>query len=308
MIAPKYKGQADLLLQVLPHVAKEEVFALKGGTAINLFVRDMPRLSVDIDLTYLPFDDRETALQNISEALGRIKDRLETSIHDITVTLTQSGKEQDVKLNCQLRNAQIKIEVNTTTRGHIMPVRLLQVNESVQKEFGKFAAINVVSHAELFGGKICAALDRQHPRDLFDVHLLLENEGYTNEIKIGFITAILSHMRTIGELIDPHLLNQQSAFEKQFMGMASIPFTYQDYETTRSRLVATINSRWTENDRALLLSFKRGKPLWDLFPIAEIKNLPAVLWKLQNISKLIRENPKKHTELVNTLGKKLFQT
>lgn len=56
MISEPYRAQMDLLLQVLPLVAKEESFALKGGTAINLFVRDMPRLSVDIDLTWLPFD------------------------------------------------------------------------------------------------------------------------------------------------------------------------------------------------------------------------------------------------------------
>jgi len=61
MIADIYRSQVELLLRVLPYVAKEKVFALKGGTAINLFVRDLPRLSVDIDLTYLPFEDRATA-------------------------------------------------------------------------------------------------------------------------------------------------------------------------------------------------------------------------------------------------------
>jgi predicted nucleotidyltransferase component of viral defense system len=62
MISTRFKTQADLLLRVIPHIEKEKLFALKGGTAINLFVRDMPRLSVDIDLTYLPFDDRKTAV------------------------------------------------------------------------------------------------------------------------------------------------------------------------------------------------------------------------------------------------------
>ena len=132
MILPKYKAQVDLLLQTLPHVAKEEVFALKGGSAINLFVRNLPRLSVDIDLTYLPFDGRKTALLNISNALGNIKKRLEMSIKGINVIGTQLKEGEDVKLNCQLKNAQIKIEVNTTTRGHILPVRMLQVTETVQ--------------------------------------------------------------------------------------------------------------------------------------------------------------------------------
>jgi predicted nucleotidyltransferase component of viral defense system len=302
MISPKYKEQVDLLLQVIPHVAKEDVFALYGGTAINLFVRDLPRASVDIDLNYLPIDDRKTALQNISEALERIKKRIEKSIPGIKV-IPAALNDQDVKLNCQLQSAQIKIEVNTTTRGHIKPVRLLQVTESVQKEFGKFAAINVLSHAELFGGKICAALDRQHPRDLFDVFLLFKNEGYTEEINIGFMTALLSHMRPMNEILQPHLLDQLSAFEKQFSGMSSIPFTYNDYEATRNQLVIEVKAHLTDADRSFLLSFKRGTPEWNLFPHARLKDLPAVQWKLENINKLILGNPKKHTELLKNLKK-----
>ena len=56
MITPAspYYAQVRLLVRELPVVAKETCFALKGGTALNLFVRDMPRLSVDIDLAYVP--------------------------------------------------------------------------------------------------------------------------------------------------------------------------------------------------------------------------------------------------------------
>jgi predicted nucleotidyltransferase component of viral defense system len=183
MIAPMYRKQVDLLLLVLPHVAKEPALALKGGTAINLFVRDMPRLSVDIDLTYLPFDNRIVALENISKALGRIQDRLESTLPGIRATINPQSDGHEAKLFCQLKGVGIKIEVNTTMRGHIRSPRLMQLTDGVQNEFGKFASIHVVSHAELFGGKICAALDRQHPRDLFDIHHLLKNEGLTEEIR-----------------------------------------------------------------------------------------------------------------------------
>lgn len=71
-----YRRQVALLLNVLPEVAKEEIFALHGGTAINLFVRNMPRLSVDIDLTYLPIEDRKDSLQNISDGLSRISESI----------------------------------------------------------------------------------------------------------------------------------------------------------------------------------------------------------------------------------------
>ena len=127
MIADVYRSQVELLLRVLPYVAKEKVFALKGGTAINLFVRELPRLSVDIDLTYLPFEDRATALKGISGGLGRVKENLLSSIPDIQVMLLPQSDGQEAKLSCKLDGAQIKIEVNTTIRGYLQEPRLMQV-------------------------------------------------------------------------------------------------------------------------------------------------------------------------------------
>lgn len=300
MINQSYINQADLLLQVIPHIATEKTLALKGGTAINLFLRNMPRLSVDIDLTYLPFDTRETALTNISDLLGRIRKRITKSIPGTTVN-NHIIEGNDVKLFVQSQNTQIKIEVNTTTRGHLQPVRLLQVNDKVQERFKKFAAIQVVSDAELFGGKICAALDRQHPRDLFDVHLLFQESGFNEYVKYGFIEALVSHMRTMQEVLQPHLLDQRSAFENQFKGMSGITFTYEDFESTRKRLIETINSSLTETDRTFLLSFKRGNPDWDLYPVTGLKDMPAVQWKLLNLQNLIKSNPGKHKELLSKL-------
>jgi len=305
MIDPKYKAQVDLLLQTIPYVAKEEIFALKGGTAINLFVRNMPRLSIDIDLTYLPINDRETALKNISDGLARIKFDLEQSIPRISVTAA-SREGQDVKINCQLPGAQIKIEVNTTTRGSIHPTRLMRVHDSVESSFGRFAAIHVVSMAELYGGKICAALDRQHPRDLFDVRLLLDNEGFIYDIKDGFLVALISHMRPISEVINPIFIDQRHAFETQFTGMANIPFSYDDYERTRLQLVVQVKSKLTNSDRQFLLSFKEANPDWEKLSVKNARELPAVHWKLQNIERLKHDNPRKHKEMASVLEKVLF--
>lgn len=296
MITNSYISQADLLLQVIPHIAVEQNLALKGGTAINLFLRDMPRLSVDIDLTYLPFDSRDAALSKISDSLERIKDRIKKSVPGITVN-SYNFAGNDIKLLVQSNKAQIKIEVNTITRGHLHPVRILQVNEMVEERFKKFAAIQVVSNAELYGGKICAALDRQHPRDLFDVHLLFEEKGFDEDVKNGFIEALVSHMRTMHEVLQPHLLDQRLAFEKQFQGMSDVKFTYNDLEATREQLVKSVQLSLTEKDRSFLLSFKNGNPEWDLFPLSKLKEMPAVKWKLMNIRNLIKTNPNKHKEL-----------
>jgi predicted nucleotidyltransferase component of viral defense system len=305
MIDPKHRAQVELLLQTIPYVAKEEIFALKGGTAINLFIRSLPRLSVDIDLTYIPINDRETALSEISEGLGRIKADLEKSIPGISVTAV-SREGEDAKINCQLQKAQIKIEVNTTTRGTISDPDLLKVDKKVQESFGRFAAIKVVSMAEMFGGKICAALDRQHPRDLFDVKLLLENEGLTEEIKYGFLVALISHMRPINELLNPTFIDQRNAFETQFSGMSDIPFSYEEFEKTREELISQIISKLTLEDKRFLVSFKEADPIWEFFNVENASELPAVRWKLQNIERLKRENPQKHSDLVDTLEKVLL--
>lgn len=165
---PVYEDQVRLLLAVLPFVAAEGCFALKGGTAINLFERDLPRLSVDIDLTYVGLETREDALTIIRDALSRIATNIERTLPNTRARLVhQVDAGLDVKLHIQRHRTQIKIEVNPTLRGIAFPVRDMVCSKSVQERFETFVRVPVASKGELFGGKICAALDRQHPRDLF---------------------------------------------------------------------------------------------------------------------------------------------
>ena len=82
-----YRKQAALVVRALPEVAREDCFALKGGTGINLFIRDMPRLSVDIDLTYLPVQGREQSLAAIDAAMRRIEQGIKKSIRGSRTTL-----------------------------------------------------------------------------------------------------------------------------------------------------------------------------------------------------------------------------
>lgn len=296
-----YKRQVELLIRILPRVAEETQLALKGGTAINMFVWDMPRLSVDIDLTYTPFDNRDTALGNIAAALLRLKDKIQKAIPGIKVETIKAGKDPEAKLLCTLSGNQVKIEVNTIMRGSISPARLMLLCERAQEAFKQFAEMRVVSDAELFGGKICAALDRQHPRDLFDIHQLFAGGGITEAIKDGFVAALLSHNRPVSEMLKPNFQNQKDSFSTQFEGMALQPFSYADFEGTREKLVVEINRLLSEGDRQLLLGFKEGEPDWGLSKIEALKDLPAVKWKLQNIRKLKKEQPGKHKEMVGAL-------
>ncbi|MEQ8583460.1 MAG: nucleotidyl transferase AbiEii/AbiGii toxin family protein [Marinoscillum sp.] len=305
MIDPRYRSQVDLLLSIIPLVAREKQLALKGGTAINLFVRDLPRLSVDLDLHYIGFEDRETALSNIHQIVERLSVKITQAIPGIRVQPVAGGDGLDVKLNCQLAGAQVKVEINMTTRGVLYPVKTLTVTDRVQEEFSKFAAMPVVSFAELYGGKICAALDRQHPRDLFDVYLLLKNGGITDEMKNAVLAFTLSHRRTIHDVLFPNYLDQRQAYDQQFQGMSTIPFSYADYEQTRIELISTMHQLITDQDKTFLLSFKNCEPEWNLFPEENIRNLPALKWKLQNLQNLKASNPVKHRAMLKELAEKL---
>ncbi|MEY8781136.1 nucleotidyl transferase AbiEii/AbiGii toxin family protein [Allomuricauda sp. XS_ASV26] len=294
-----YKQQVSLLLQVLPEVAKEPVFALHGGTAINLFVRDMPRLSVDIDLTYIPIEDRKTSFKNIIESLGQIKAKLEKILPEATITL----KEETLKLQITTVNSQIKLEVNQINRGIMDDTVTLSLCEKTQEEFDAFCAIPVVPLGQLYGGKICAALDRQHPRDLFDVKYLLENEGFAEEIKKGFILFLLCSNRPLHEMLHPNFIDQRETLVNQFEGMSEEPFTYEDFEKTREELIKTIHQNLTEKDKEFLLSFSEGTPNWEIY---DFERFPAVQWKLQNLTKLKNGNPEKHESFVASLKKVLY--
>jgi predicted nucleotidyltransferase component of viral defense system len=151
-----------LLLNVLPEVAKEKCFALHGGSAINLFVRDMPRLSVDIDLTYLPIEDRTISLMNIAEALERIKGIIERIIPGVRA----DHRKDAAKLQIAANKVDIKLEVNLVNRGALSNPVEMTLCSKAQNDFEAFCVVPVVTFGQLFGSKIIAALDRQHPRDL----------------------------------------------------------------------------------------------------------------------------------------------
>lgn len=295
MATDQYRDQVRLLLDVLPLVMAEPAFALKGGTAINLFEWDLPRLSVDIDLTYLPLQDRAASLQAIGEALARIKVEIERRLPPTRVTQTRQGQEgMEVKLNCQRGKTQIKVEVNPTLRGHLLPLRDLPCSDRVQERFEAFVEARCLSHGELFGGKICAALDRQHPRDLFDVKRLLDVEGVVDEVRHGFVAALVSHGRPIAELISPSRKDQSGTFKAQFEGMPFEPFTYEDHVHTFGRLVAAIHRSLGADDRRFLESFEAGDPEWDAFPLPALRELPAPQFKLVNIRKFRKAQPERH--------------
>lgn len=300
MAIEAYKKQVRLLLGALPEIAKEPCFALHGGTAINLFVRDMPRLSVDIDLTYVPIEDRETSLGNISAALERCKRRIQKVFNNSTVL----HKKEEAKLIVSEQDVTIKIEVNTVFRGTLGNPEKTILCMKAQKEFEAYCSIGVVPSGQLFGGKIVAAFDRQHPRDLFDVKYLLANEGFSDEIKKGFLLALLCCDRPIHEVLFPNFQDQRSALKNQFSGMSDENFTYEEFESVRTKLIQTVHKKLTEADIEFLLSVKRLEPDWSIY---NFEKFPALAWKLLNLQKLKERNAEKHRKMYQALEKKVSE-
>ncbi len=272
-----YFKQAQLMLRVMPHVTAEEGFALKGGTAINLYVRDMPRLSVDMDLTWLSLEPRNTALANIGAALQRIAAAIEKSVPGATVQAVRTrGEAYVAKLSVSTAEASIKIEPSPVVRGTVFPPVEMALCDQAERLFEATATANTLATADLYGGKLCAALDRQHPRDLFDVKILLDNEGITDEIRTAFVIYLASHDRPMSELLEPNLKEFRQVFEREFAGMASVEVEYDELVETRDRLIESIRKTMTENEKKFLLSIKQDQPDWGLIPVAGIDQLPAI--------------------------------
>ena len=281
-----YQKQVALLVRVLPLVAEEQEFALKGGTAIKLFVRNMPRLSVDIDLTYVPVADRATSLRAIDEGMKRIADRIQKSDPRIRVTSSVLRPENIVtKLVVRSDDVQIKIEVTPVTRGCAYEPAVRSVSELVEGAFG-FAEIQVASFADLYAGKIVAALDRQHPRDLFDVRELLANEGISDELRRAFVVYMISHDRPMSEVLSPPRKDSATEFERNFAGMTNEPVALDDLVAAREAIIDTMVGHMPDEHRRFLVSFKRGEPDWTLLGLPGVADLPAVKWRQLNLDKL----------------------
>jgi len=156
--------QAELLLRILPIIHKEEAFALKGGTAINFFVQNLPRLSVDIDLTYLPLHERDLALDEIRNGLARIAEAIKGRMPGTRILLKKIHGTGVVRgLIVERNGITVKVEANLVLRGSVYPPETKTLSKRAQDLFELSLQMRILSSHDLYAGKICAALDRQHP-------------------------------------------------------------------------------------------------------------------------------------------------
>ena len=301
MFNPAYFNQVKLLLDVLPLIQKHKCFALKGGTAMNLFVQDLPRLSVDIDLAFLPLTPRAQALRKISQTLELISDEIQTIAPDCVI-MKQTVAGVTGRLVVSTPSATIKIEPNFVFRGAVHPEETRLLCPDAQTQFELFMECRTLSIPDLYGGKISAALDRQHPRDLFDVYLMFEQFGLSDEIRTAFVIYLAGHPRPMAELLNPNEQPLEDLYATQFAGMAREAVTIDTLSATRKRLVHGLQENLTENDRLFLLSIKTGSPEWSRIPFDHLEQLPALQWKLRNIRNM---ETQKHRDSIDELKRVL---
>lgn len=280
-----YYRQVQLLVRVLPFIFQEQCFALKGGTAINLFVRDFPRLSVDIDLVYLGNEERQSALVIIQQALDRIAMVIKKALSGVSIDKSYERKPDALRLVINHRGASIKVELSPVLRGVLHPPQTRAVVMSVEQQFG-FAEVPVVALEDLYAGKICAAFDRQHPRDFFDLLLLLENEGISDSLRKAFLVYLVSHPRPMEELLEPRWQPLGAAFENEFKGMAFRRVSVEALEDAGKQALRIVLSTLTSQEKQFLIGLYQRSPDWAALGLDGASNLPAVRWKLSNIAKM----------------------
>jgi len=194
----------------------------------------------------------------------------------------QANRPDELRILVRNGRSRVKIEVSPVMRGTVHPPEIRDVVEAVENRYG-FAAAQVVSLPDLYGGKLCAALDRQHPRDLFDVRRLLDEHSLDRSVFEGFLVYLLCHPRPMNEVINPRLKAIDTVYRHEFIGMTRTDMPLSVLEDTRLDLLTQLGQLVTESDVRFLLSFKQGEPDWSLFSIPGIEWLPAVRWKLYNI-------------------------
>jgi len=281
----RYTDRVQLLVDILPTLAKETRFALKGGTAINLFEHDLPRLSVDIDLTWLPMQDFAQDVTQISDALRQLAQLLSAPPLKLQVQTSASEKGGFInRLIASRGRTRVQIETTPVMRGTVHPVRMMTVQPQVEDAFG-FASAQVLDFADLYAGKMAAALSRQHPRDLFDIGLLLADPRADERLWRTFLVYMTCSPKPAWEMLVPNEPKDfEAIYEAHFKGMTAVPTSAEMLLGYRGSLLRRIAEWFTPESKEFLKSVEMEEPDFNLIALPQAAGMPAVKRKLQNLA------------------------
>lgn len=284
-----YVDTVRLMLEVAPEVFASGRVAMKGGTALNFFVQDLPRLSVDIDVVFVPHQTpRDTALAEIANELSALQTRINR--RGIRAELASSKTGDETKLFVRRDRIEVKIEINHVFRGTLLPVETRSLTKTASDLFTTALAVPTLAVAELYGSKLVAAMDRQHPRDLFDVHGMFQRFGLTPEIVECFVGYIAGHNRPVHEVLGSRDIDLARPFDNEFAGMERLPVSLRALEEARIRLRRELAVALTADHKRFLIGLVAGQPPWEAMQCRHLAELPAIQWKLQNLARLKRTN------------------
>lgn len=299
-----YADTVRLLLAVAPTVFANEIFAMKGGTAINLFVQDMPRLSVDIDVVYMPWQvPRDDALKAINAELAAISVRVEQL--GLRSRLVRSKDLGETKMIVENDNDQVKVEVNVVFRGTVLPIQRRSLSPRTQDLFGVEFDLPVLETDELYGSKLVAAMDRQHPRDLYDVWRLFETGGLTDGMVECFVTYLAGHNRPTHEVLFGNDKDISADYDSSFVGMTEAECTLSTLLETRERLRKKLPECLTLSQRKFLVGLAHAEPDWSLLQCPHASELPALRFKVINLEVFRKRRPADFEAQAKTLEQRL---
>lgn len=291
----EYIDVVRLLVRVAPAIFAEPGFALKGGTAINLFVRDLPRLSVDLDVVFTDYQlERTEALAAISIAVGKMAARVRAL--GLLVHVPSQTEGEEAKLFIRQGRIEVKVEINQVLRGTIHPVMATRMVAAARERLKADLRLPVLAPDELYGSKLVAALDRNHPRDWFDVMLLLGQQGITPSIRRCFVAYLASHNRPPHEVLFGPAKPLADSFAREFLGMTTQEVSLAELEAVQRTIRDELPKQLDDAERRFLVSLVSNEPDWTLLDIPHLKDMPAIRWKLANLKWLQRNNRVKFAE------------
>ena len=187
----------------------------------------------------------------------------------------------------------------------MLPVERRSLVAAAEDLFTTTITLPVLAAAELYGSKLVAAFDRQHPRDWFDVLQLRRHDGLPLPVVDCFVAYLAGHNRPIHEVLFPRIKAMGPIYEAEFKGMTVQDIELAELESTRRATLADLPAMLTADQRQFLLSLARAEPQWQLMPFPHLSALPAIRWKLQNLEKLRTRNKRKFTDQHDQLAARL---
>lgn len=273
----------ELAARILPYIGNRPDFALKGGTAVSLFFRDLPRFSVDIDLVYLPITPFDEALDSIYQQLRLIARDIQSATRDPRRIIPRGPNSRDrLKVHFRCNRHRAKVDVTPVGRGTVWPP---EIRPAKSLAFGLLEA-QVASFEDVYAGKICAALSRQHPRDLFDIKGLLDNERISRKLFITFLAYLVMDRCPISKLLQPKREDISVTYDSEFKGMAKRETSVVELVDAREQLIETLHAAMTDRDRAFLSSVQETNPDCSLIDLPWIERLPGFKWRLTKLTEL----------------------